>query len=586
VSRAAWIALAGVLLGVSLAGIGWAVAASPHAAIGGAAIALLVVSVTSLTLVLVRQRRRLDETRLELARSRVRADACVDASPDGIVVLEKNGRIASANPAFRSLLAIPPDKALARRHVVEFVAADERDRVAAWIRERLAGVPEPDRLAFRGVRVTGLEVPLEASSARLPARHGATQLALFLRDVSHRRVVEDRLRHLDRVEALADIARSVALEFESILRRIRSTARESGDSLEPIERLSSRGLALVRRIRSFAPGSLPSPARSPIEVRRLVRELVTDFARARGDHGEVRLIDDADESPLVVRGQPAQLRNVLWEVLQNAAEAEPEGTILLRVRGRALGEADVERHPGGRSGDWVVVEIKDEGPGMDDSVRARAFEPFFTTKGGRASGLGLTSAFATTRAHGGFVEIDAEPGRGTIVRLALPRSDEPQEVESTTPVPSASSPEELARGFENVLVVDDDPAGRLAATESLERFGYHVESAPTPRDALQRMRQRPAVDLVLLDLVLPGWSGLEVLRRIQRIWPGQRVVMLAPYPLPDQEAQALQLGAAGTARRPLSDLELARIVRGALDRPPSMPPPVPDDARADSSPES
>ncbi len=572
--RRTWrITVSAIVLLFSLATLAHALAVSSRRAEGLAALAILLLAITALGLALRAQEERLRRTRRDLARTRLRAEACVEASPDGLVHLDGT-RILGANPAFRRLLAIPPDEAIEGRDLLTMIEEEDRPRVADWLRRRQSGAPEPDHLVLTAVRRTGVPVPLEAACARIPGEKG-TELVLFLRDVTGRQMVEARSRQLERVEALADIAETIVGEFQSILSRIQRTAREAraaggpeAGRFEAVDRDATRGLALVRRVRAFAPGAADEQHRRPVDLVRLVRETAADFLRGLPAGFGLEVRTDGPRR-IVVRADPVSLRQAIWQALENARDAMDEGEIVVRTRLVDLDEAGAARHPGARRGPWAVVEVRDTGSGMTEDVRLRAFEPFFTTKGPRAAGLGLTSAYATARSLGGYIELDSEPGRGTIFRMALPKledEDLPEELESPEP-----DPRTRWRGRESILVVDDDAGSREAVREILERYGYHVEEAANPRDALDRLRKRPGIDLVLLDIVLPGRSGLDVLRRIVRRWPGQRVIMLSPYPLPDQEAQALAIGAADTFRKPATDPDLPRAVREALDRPPPPP---------------
>lgn len=551
----------------------WMSSRSGEALLG---LVLLIVSVALLGGTLLNQRARLRRAKEALALSRVRAEACVEASPDGVVIVQRT-RIISANPAFRSLLAIPPDESIGGQDIGDSIAPGDRERFVAWIKQRSQGVAEPERLDVQGVTRTGATIPVEVAAALIPA-DGVVQMALFLRDLSARRTLEQRARDSDRIEALADIAETIAAEFQKILGQIRRHAREGrqeqGEAaparFEAVERLSGRGLALVRRVRTFAPSGGDASARHPLDLARVVREVSADFLRGLPADLSLRIVSEGP-ARMVVSAEASQVRHALWQILENARDAQHEGEILVRTRTLEFDDARAEHHPASHAGTYAIIEVRDTGAGMSEDVRQRAFEPFFSTKGGRATGLGLTAVYGTARSHGGFAELDSEPGRGTIVRFAMPLLPESALPLSADDAPA--DPRALWRGREHVLVVDDDTASCDAAREILERYGYLVETVTTPRQALERLRHKPAVDAVLLDMVLPGWSGLEVLRRIVRIWPGLRVVMISPYPLPDQEASALQSGAADTFRKPLTDPDLPRAIRETLDRPP--PPPGP-----------
>ncbi len=562
-----------LLLLSSVAALGVSISVSPRLGVGLVGAGLLLLTCLALAWALARERGRLQSTRQALARSEVRAQALIEASPDGVVLID-GSRIVFANPSFRRLLSLPPDEELVGLDVLSLIAPGDRERAAQWLETRLEGSLEPEKLELTGLRLSGAEVPLEAASARLPARSGR-QMALFLRDVGGRRSLETRIKHLERLETLADLGEGLIRDFDGMFLRMRRMARavfagksEAGERevLEQIERLASRGAAMTRRVRSVAPGTVDRSAHRKIELVRLVRDVCADFLRSIGSDISLRVTPEPGER-MAVLGDSAQVRQAIWQILQNAREAQSEGEIHVRTKRLELDDAAASRIPGSRAGTYALVEIEDSGPGIPDDVRAKAFEPFFTTKGGRSSGLGLTMAYGTIRAHGGFTELESVPGRGTTVRLAFPLRPE-EELPDAGEDDDDRDPRTRWRGRETVLMVDDDHGSREEAVRILEGYGYHVELASTPRAALQRLRQRPAVDLVLLDMVLPGWNGPDVLSRILRNWPGQRVLMISPYPLREQEDQAMQIGAVGVFRKPLRDPDLARATRSALERPP------------------
>lgn len=563
-----------LLLGGSLLGLVWALLASPRLFYGLLAAVLLLLAVAVLGVLAVRQRERIHTVKRALARSQGRAQALVEGSPDGVALLA--GRIVIfANPAFRRLFSVPPGEEAAGRDMAGLIASADRERFAAWIEQRLAGASEPERLEITGVRLSGPEIPLEATSALLPAERGR-QLALFLRDLSGRRLLEQRLRHLDRLETMAAVGQDLVEEFGTLFRRIRQSVMgfdpnavqpTAGEVLESVERLASRGVSLVRRVRLMASPLAENAPRPPVDLVQIVRQVQGELSRGPGDKAAVRVSHDGPPR-LVVAGDLPLLRQTLQLILKNAREAQPEGEIQLRTRAFELDQARAAERPGSQPGSFAVVEVKDHGPGMAEDIRARAFEPFFTTKGRRTPGLGLTLVFSTVKAHGGFVELDSRPGEGTVVRLAIPLLP----ADALPEVPAApADPLAAFRGRELVLVCDDDELVRAEARRMLESFGYQVELAANPRQALDRLRQRPPVDLVLLDMVLPGFNGVDVLHRILRHWPAQRVAMISPYPLPEQEDLAQKAGALAVIRKPLSLPGLAEEVRHALDGCPPAP---------------
>ncbi len=554
------------LLLISLVVVSFALASSESR---GYAIPAAVFLLLALVLLTLRQRSRIHDTKRALRRSRIRSRAIVEASPDGIVLL-RGTRITHANPAFRRLFGIAPDDLVAGRELLELVSEADREPFATWISQRAAGAVEPEQLEFNGLRRSGTETALEASCALVPFRDGQ-QLALFLREIGPRRALEARARQLARVEALADAAGEFVEEFETVYRRIRSLAREGDEDmpslLEKIDRAATRGISLARRARALTPAPLDASRFAPLDFSHLISELCAHALASLPESITLKATIDTNKR-IVIRGDPGQLRQAVWQLLVNAAQAQEEGELALRLRTLRLDSAGASRRPGSDNTHYAMVEIRDTGPGMSATVRRRAFAPFFTTKGKRSSGLGLTHVYGVTRSHGGFVELDTAVGRGTIARLAFPLVDPAALGDAAADPETPGDPARRWRGRESLLVVDDDALTRSEASRVLESYGYLVELASTPREAIERLRKRPAIDLVLLDMVLPGRNGPEVLQTILRHWPGQRVLMMSPYPLPEQEELALSFGAVGVYLKPPDASRLPSAVRAGLDQPP------------------
>ncbi len=293
-------------------------------------------------------------------------------------------------------------------------------------------------------------------------------------------------------------------------------------------------------------------ARRSTDVRELILRTVS-ICRATFD----RIVDievSGDASIPSVVGEASQLEQVLLNICLNARDAlessgrhDPRIRIALDVAPGA--DADQQ------ATDWVRLRISDNGPGMTDHVRGRIFEPFFTTKEvGRGSGLGLATAYAITEDHGGRLLCDSQLGIGTTFTVLLPSAPE-----------AASEARALVRqqpgGTERILVIDDEHLVRSAVRSILEPMGYTVrEAADAPSGFELFRRERDQLDLVLLDLSLPGISGDSVLSSMLRERPGMRIVLLTGYrPLIAPE------GAAAVVQKPFEVEELLRVVREVCD---------------------
>jgi CheY-like chemotaxis protein len=225
----------------------------------------------------------------------------------------------------------------------------------------------------------------------------------------------------------------------------------------------------------------------------------------------VQLEMDLQENLAPIHGDSGALSHALMNLCVNALDAMPHGGSL-RIRTLGL--------PDGR----IQLSVRDTGQGMDEDVRKRALEPFFTTKGvGKGTGLGLSMVFGTMQAHGGTLDLQSEPGQGTEVVLTFPPSL-PEDAQT----PGVEASPSGTRAF-RILLVDDDELIRLAVGPMLEMMGHQVDTAADGFEAVRRFEEGLQVDLVILDMNMPGLNGSETLDRLLALRPGQAVLMASGY---------------------------------------------------------
>jgi CheY-like chemotaxis protein len=240
----------------------------------------------------------------------------------------------------------------------------------------------------------------------------------------------------------------------------------------------------------------------------------------------------------------------------------PQGGILTLELGETLaGDPTSQGPPDLRR--YVVLTVRDTGVGMDEYVKSRVFEPFFTTKEpGKGTGLGMAMVYGIVRNHGGFVDLHSEVGKGTTVQVYLP-----------VPVESQPQPEEevatgVAEGSgELILVVDDEEPLCNLLREVLTRRGYRVLVARSGEEAIDLYQQwREEVDLVILDMVMPGMSGSEVFEALLRLNPRTRVLLSSGYTQEGAAGELLRKGARGFLQKPYLITELTAKVREVLEQ--------------------
>jgi signal transduction histidine kinase len=378
-----------------------------------------------------------------------------------------------------------------------------------------------------------------------------------------RKKLEDQLLLARKMESLATLAGGVAHDFNNLLMGIGGQlslilAGRRGDDpdiprLEAMERQVREGAELTRQLLGLAMGGRYEV--KPVGLNDVAGKVAGLFART---HREVRVAARLGADVPRVDADRGQLEQALLNICLNAAQAMPGGgTVDISTR-RARVAADRAAAFGVRPGDFAVVAVADTGAGMDRSLLPRIFDPFFTTRGpgegarqGRpGAGLGLSSAYGIVRNHGGFIDVDTEPGRGSTFSIHLP--------ESTLPAAEPAGPAAEGRaGRKTVLVVDDEPAVAEVASLMLRRLGLEVHKAQDGPAALELYRERAAdIDLVLLDMVMPGMGGEEVFRRLNRFDPGVRVLLSSGYSREGRAQDLLKAGCLGFLQKPYNLAEL------------------------------
>jgi CheY-like chemotaxis protein len=258
----------------------------------------------------------------------------------------------------------------------------------------------------------------------------------------------------------------------------------------------------------------------------------------------------------------AQLESAVLNLALNAQDAMPAGGHLTLSTELATLDDDYRVvHPEVAPGSYALISVTDDGEGMTPEVTQRAFEPFFTTKEvGKGSGLGLSMVYGFAKQSGGHVSIYSEPGLGTTVRIYLPRA------ETGHSQPDPSDGEDAApRGYETILIAEDDPFVRSAVIRRVEALGYRVVAAVNGKEALQQLRADSSIDMLFTDIVMPGgMSGWELADQAQRIRPGLPVLFTSGYALETLVEQGRAHAQAIVLTKPYRKVELAQRLRDAL----------------------
>jgi two-component system cell cycle sensor histidine kinase/response regulator CckA len=390
---------------------------------------------------------------------------------------------------------------------------------------------------------------------------------------------ERKLLETQKLESLGVLAGGIAHDFNNMLAVVLGNAglalldlpadHPVHAQVVQIERVARHAAALTRQLLDYT-------GRGRVEAQVLdLRELVSEMSTLlRASIGKkIALEQEFTPGLPPIMADAAQIRQVVMNLIVNASEAigNQEGTIRVALARRVLTAADLagmQAAAEAAPGEYVMLEVRDTGCGMDDRTMARIFEPFFTTKfTGR--GLGLAAVQGIVRGRQGALQVQSAPGRGTVFRIFLPPACEPAAVPAPLPAvePAAASPRDTPHG--TVLIIDDEAEVRTVAQRLLERAGLRTLVAADGQEGLALFaRQAETIDCVLLDLTMPRLDGAQTLRQLRTIRPDVPVLLMSGFTEIDTVEQLAGQPLAGFIQKPFTPADLYERVRRAMEAAP------------------
>lgn len=462
----------------------------------------------------------------ELAQTSHFLNQIIEAAPLALTVVNQKGLFTHVNPQVLVEYGYSPEDLLDRQYSVVYADQSEMLQVLGELNKR--GEILNRQVEF--LHKNGHRVPARLSIRKLYGEGGELLGSVALSsDISEEISLQRQLEAAQRQEAIATLAAGLAHNFNNLLMVIIGLttlmlSKVSPDhpfyaDLKEIERQVRSGREITRKLLSFRQG-LGDETR-PIDLNNLVEFTADMFARTKSD---LTIAKDLDPQLPAAEVDPGQVQQVLMNLLINAWQAMPQGgEISIRTRSvRVDGWNDGHFHLA--AGAYICLSVSDTGEGMDEETLAHLFEPFFTTKGpGQGSGLGLASAYRIIKNHHGAIQVHSEKGKGARFDLYLPASSLP---------PQVLAPREdlVITGQGTILVVDDEPLLRRIARKLLQKLGYRVLEAASGQSALEIFQERGVeINLVLLDLIMPGLNGYQTLERLRALNPEVPVLMCSGY---------------------------------------------------------
>jgi PAS domain S-box-containing protein len=515
--------------------------------------------------------------KLEWSESRYRR--LVENSPDIIYALDEAGNFTYISNAAERLLCVDRQD-LISKHYSTIIHKDDQEKAKWFFNERRTGDRSAAGVELRLIAAEECGEPkayevqhltIELKSTGIYDRDTKDDSKNFLgtygiaRDISDRKRLETQLRHAQKMEAVGTLAGGIAHDFNNLLMGIQGYTslmllktdpeHPHFDKLNNIEQLVQNGADLTKQLLGFARDGKYNVKST--NMNEISRDTIRMFWRTKK---EISICEEYEEGIWTVEVDQGQLQQVLLNIFVNAGHAMPGGGNLTLVTKNVILSAHEAKVFGLPPARYVRISISDTGVGIDEGTQQRIFEPFFTTKElGHGTGLGLASAYGIIRNHQGAIDVDSRVGEGTTFHIYLPASEKVRKIEK-------KFFERHHNGPETVLLVDDEDVILEVGSQILRELGYTVLTAGSGKEALEiYSANRDKIDVVVLDMIMPGMGGGEIYDRIKALKLDVKVLLSSGYSIMGEASAILKRGCQGFIQKPFTMKSFAEKLREILD---------------------
>ncbi|MBW2568977.1 MAG: response regulator [Deltaproteobacteria bacterium] len=498
----------------------------------------------------------------ELREEKEFSDTLLQNTPFGIMLINSKKRIIEINRAALDILG-REKKDVFGKICHEFICPAEKDECPIFDRGEEINNSERSVLNLKGDTI-----PILKSVVPIKVKGETCLLETFL-DISERKKLEAQLLQAQKMEAVGTLAGGIAHDLNNILQVISGYAQLlmlkkdtndcNYDMLEAIGHSTRRAAELTTQLLTFS-RKVKSKLR-PVDLNHEVSQVSKLLQRTipKMISIETHLADDLK----IINADPSQLEQIMMNLGVNAKDAMSDGgKLIFQTENVTLDEKYCNAFEI-RPGDYVLLSVLDTGFGMDRETIKHIFEPFYTTKRrGKGTGLGLSMVYGIVKNHGGHITCYSEPNQGSIFRIYFPMLGA-----ESTEQKAESKKEEIVGGNETILMVDDDEILLNLGQDMLGEYGYTTVAAETGEKAVELYKaQKDQIDLVLLDISMPGMGGHKCLRELLKINPNARIVIATGYAVTGKVKELLDSGAKDYIGKPYQLKDLLKKLRGVLDK--------------------
>jgi PAS domain S-box-containing protein len=476
------------------------------------------------------------------------------------------------SPQVESILGYKPEEWLAlAADWDQHIHPDDLPTVLAAEAQSAKGAPF--QAEFRVRRKDGREVWLSDTGVIVKGSDSHPVMEGIMVDITERKALETQLQQSRKMEAVGRLAGGIAHDFNNLLTIISGYTelalsrphlpQEVRSDIERIENASSRAAGLVRQLLAFSRKQVLQP--KILDLNQIVLNLDSLLRRLMDER--IEMVTQVGDHLGRVKADPAQIEQVIMNLVVNARDAMPDGgRLVVETCNTELDAKYAVDHASVKPGRYVMLAVSDTGVGMDEQTVAHIFEPFFTTKeSGRGTGLGLSTVYGIVKQSGGYIWVYSEPGKGSTFKVYLPLVEEVSEE-----TPAVRSLPRTQQGTETILLVEDEEAVRQLIQTVLTEQGYNVIAPLDPQEAQQIAAQKEGdIHLLLTDVVMPGISGRELAVKISARRPDIRVLYMSGYT--DNVITSGGMLERGLAflQKPFSPAALVQKVRDVLSHTPT-----------------
>ncbi len=462
---------------------------------------------------------------------RVRLISAIEQAAETIMITDVEANIEYVNPAFERITGYSRDEVMGMNPRI--LQSGEHDN--SFFSEMWETLTQGETWSGQLINKKKDDSFYTEDVSISPVRNSSGQTVNYVavkRDITQEIRLEDQLRQAQKMEAIGQLAGGVAHDFNNLLQAITGytdlalndidDAHSARDFVKEVARAGERARALVSQLLSFSRQQIINPI--DLDMNDLIEKLMKMIHRVIGEHIQCNFI--AGHELGVIHADWGQMEQIIINLCVNARDAMPDGGNITIETGNVLIDSDYARiHPWSSPGHYILLCITDTGLGMDKNTVSSIFDPFFTTKeAGKGTGLGMSTVYGIVKQHKGDIQVYSEPCKGSIFKIYLPvvqrrAAQIPSSVEGSVP-----------RGSETILIAEDDDMVRNLARQTLVKSGYTVLDAENGEEALKLFyHHADKIDLLFLDVVMPGLGGKEIYERVIETHPDMLMLFCSGY---------------------------------------------------------